>query len=85
MRNVIILVLAFGFIQADFWEDTKTKSLEYYNKAKVYDKEYNISNQVKDKSVKYYNKTKAYDKEHNISTSIKQKATNSWNSFKSIF
>ena len=86
MRNIIFtFVILSGFAQADFWEDTKEKSIEYYQKAKAYDKEYNISNSVKAKSGEYYQKAKAYDKEYNISNRVKDSAKSSWESFKSMF
>ena len=85
MKNLVFLIFIMGTIQADFWEETKTKGLEYYKTAKGYDKEYNITNQVKKKGLEYYNKTKAYDKEKNISNSVKKKASNGWRSFKSLF
>ena len=82
---ILVTFLVFGHLNADFWEDATSKGSEYYNKAKAYDKEYNISNRVKSKSGEYYDKAKAYDKEHNISNTVKDKVKNGWNSFKSLF
>ena len=83
MKKILVLIfLILGTLNANFWEDAKAKSSEYFKKAKAYDKEHNVSKNVKAKSSEYFKKAKAYDKEHNISEKIKAKSSEY---FKSIF